>query len=53
MTDREAQIQSALTLLKSARNLLVMARAPRAAQAVRKAMKSTEGAIRHSARGTL
>lgn len=45
---REHCIERALELLRRARNLLTMAKAPKAADKVRRAMKSAEGAIRHA-----
>jgi len=44
--DRDA-IHAAITHLRRARSLLAQARAPRAAAAARKALRSAEGAARH------
>lgn len=41
-------VDKALLLLKEARDLLVEAEAPRATDAVRRALKSAEGARRHA-----
>lgn len=44
--DRDA-VREAIDHLRSARHLLARSRAPRAAAAVRKALRSAEGAARH------
>jgi hypothetical protein len=53
MNPKQIRIEQALAHLKAARDLLVRAEAPRAADYVRRAMKSTEGALRHAGRGDL
>jgi hypothetical protein len=45
---RRYQIERALEKLRQARDMLKANGAPRAADKVRRAMKSTEGAIRHA-----
>lgn len=48
MTESERWITDAIEHLRSARDLLVTADAPRAADKVRAALKSAEGALRHA-----
>ncbi|RWI35506.1 hypothetical protein [Mesorhizobium sp.] len=45
--DDQARVAVALGHLRLARDLLVQAKATRAAERVRQAIKSTEGAVRH------
>ncbi|MAC57625.1 MAG: hypothetical protein CMH85_04985 [Novosphingobium sp.] len=46
LADRDA-VREAIDQLRSARHLLAQSGAPRAAAAVRKALRSAEGAARH------
>lgn len=45
--DDQARISVALGHLRLARDLLVTAKAPKAAEKVRRALQSAEGALRH------
>lgn len=47
VAERQRLARFALASLKEARDYLKRAHAPQAADAVRRAMKSTEGALRH------
>lgn len=50
---RETYIDEAIAHLKTARNMLVKAGAPKAADKARKALRSAEGAKRHASSSAL